>query len=917
MRTVEDMSNAVYEYLAFISYSHVDIAWAKWLQESIEFYKLPTYIYDKHPNLPQQLRPVFRDETDLELGSLSERIHAALSKSKFLIVICSPNSVKSDYVVDEIEFFVKEHGSKNIIPFIVSGIPYSKDGRSECLPLPIRNLVEKPLAANINEYSKDYAMVKVVSYLLGGIAIRKLWDRYRVAQEEEEKRKEKERMHLLRVQSLYVSEIVEDLISEGDSILAQRLAVEILPADINNPNRPYVPEAEKALRDSFDSTSVVLSRGNAAILEAVFGNNETLVAATMMDCSIKIWDRATGQLISSITVGDSPGHISSHVTFSIDGEYILFCDGENLIVSQILTKKTRMIQTSSPLIEAIIPLNDASHVLTVGRSLDVWDIETGTLVKELKKDTISYGWRTATYCNDRDIIVAISISGETICAFSVNNPKTPIWEKKLVYGGDSVAYAIGKDYVVLKESSYVAILDINSGNERLRWKIGIIHYGSNALALSRDGLKVAVANNYDICVFDMRAALLSNNPNDLVVTTLVGHFGEISSLHFGANDGTILSSSHDGTVRIYNNCGHDGKIILDKYNKDSGLFRYSFSFKESKMYVRKEDGAVGLYDYLSREYKPLLSEKGYAQSAVVSNNEKHYVSVDKDDVIHFYNLASKQEERRFRVYDTEQRVIWMDPFKEHSDEQKLTQIRSLSPECVLFSPDDQYLLILTRGNLFQKPRLPQHCIVYRVDDWKELLRIPVNNFLSVPAFSNDSATVYTVNENHLWGFSLTSGKGKQICEIKESITHILCHPNSNLLICASGQSISAYNSATGDLVYRVNPLGDRPLIFSSISDDYCLYSLSTGIRIFRSDSGTVIRDIPIQEGTSLWNAYYSCSHESIIAVLTDLTDDDVFNSCGYVKEYSFPKLSSLIRAVRGAYKNLPLTDIEKKKYYLE
>ena len=63
MRTVEDMSNADYEYLAFISYSHVDIAWAKWLQESIEFYKLPTYIYDKHPKLPQQLRPVFRDET--------------------------------------------------------------------------------------------------------------------------------------------------------------------------------------------------------------------------------------------------------------------------------------------------------------------------------------------------------------------------------------------------------------------------------------------------------------------------------------------------------------------------------------------------------------------------------------------------------------------------------------------------------------------------------------------------------------------------------------------------------------------------------------------------------------------------------------------------------------------------------------
>ena len=918
MRTVEDLSsNADYEYLAFISYSHVDIAWAKWLQESIEFYKLPTFIYDKHPKLPQQLRPVFRDETDLELGTLSERIHAALSKSKFLIVICSPHSVKSDYVSDEIDFFLKKHGSKCLIPFIVDGIPYSKDDAVECIPLPIRNLAEKPLAANIHEYSKDYAMVKVVSYLLGGIAVRKLWDRYRIAQEEEEKRKEKERMHLLRVQSLYVSEIVEDLVLEGDSILAQRLAVEILPVDMNNPNRPYVPEAEKALRDSFDSKSVVFSYGNSAILDAVYGSDETLVAATMMDCSIKIWDRPTGQMISSITVGDSPGHTSSHVKFSANGDYLLFCDYENLIVRHLLTKKTRIIQTSSPMIDAIIPLKDANHVLTVGRSLDVWDIETGTLVKELRKDTINYGWRTATYCKDLDIIVAISIGGETVSAFSIHDPETTIWEKKLVYGGDFVAYSIGKDYVVLKEKSYVAILDINSGDERFRWKIGIIHYGSNALALSEDGLKVAVANDYDICVFDMRKALLSNNSNDLAMSTLIGHFGEISSLYFGSNDYTILSSSHDGTVRIHNIQDNNGTIIIDKYNKDSSLFLFSLCFNESKMFVRKKDGVVGLYDYISHEYEPLLIEKNYAQSAVVSHNGKHYVSIDENNVIHFYNLASKQEERRFRVYDTEQRVIRTAPFKEHSDEQKVAQIRSLSPERVLFSPDDQYLLLLTRGNPFQRPRLPQQCVVYRVEGWTELLRSPVSSFLFVPSFSNDSTTLYIVNEDHLWGLSLITGIRKKIRYIKESITHILCPPNSNLLICASGQSITAYNSETGDLVYRANALGDRPLDFTSISEDYCLYSLSTGIRIFRSDSGTVIRDIQMQEGTSLWNAYYSRSRESIIAVLTDLTDDVALNYRGYVKEYSFPTLSSIMSAVREAYKNLPLTDIEKKKYYLE
>jgi len=54
-----------YEYHAFISYKREDEKWAKWLQNKLERYRLPSAIRKEIPRLPKTLRPVFRDKTDL------------------------------------------------------------------------------------------------------------------------------------------------------------------------------------------------------------------------------------------------------------------------------------------------------------------------------------------------------------------------------------------------------------------------------------------------------------------------------------------------------------------------------------------------------------------------------------------------------------------------------------------------------------------------------------------------------------------------------------------------------------------------------------------------------------------------------------------------------------------------------------
>ena len=59
------MIDGKYEYFAFISYRWEDEKMAKWLQEKLEHYKLPTFLREQNPDLPTHIRPIFRDKNDL------------------------------------------------------------------------------------------------------------------------------------------------------------------------------------------------------------------------------------------------------------------------------------------------------------------------------------------------------------------------------------------------------------------------------------------------------------------------------------------------------------------------------------------------------------------------------------------------------------------------------------------------------------------------------------------------------------------------------------------------------------------------------------------------------------------------------------------------------------------------------------
>lgn len=172
--------NEQFRYVAFISYSSADAKWAKWIQNSIEYYRVPSFLRKNNPSLCRRLGKVFRDITDLNGSHLQSPIHDALDQSQWLIIVCSPHAAKSDWVNDEVQHFIETGKGDWIIPVIVSGVPYASDQDEECFPLAIRAMkgtYNELLGISVDRLGKRQASVKIISTILG-VTFDTLWQRY-------------------------------------------------------------------------------------------------------------------------------------------------------------------------------------------------------------------------------------------------------------------------------------------------------------------------------------------------------------------------------------------------------------------------------------------------------------------------------------------------------------------------------------------------------------------------------------------------------------------------------------------------------------------------------------------------------------------------------------------------------------------
>ena len=119
-----DAESKSLRYKAFISYRRTmpDLWWAKWLQKSLETYRLPKTLVNQLGLKSNQIGRIFRDEDELEAApNLPEKIKLELNDSEHLIVVCSPNSRTSKWVNAEVNYYQSLGRHNYIYALLIEG----------------------------------------------------------------------------------------------------------------------------------------------------------------------------------------------------------------------------------------------------------------------------------------------------------------------------------------------------------------------------------------------------------------------------------------------------------------------------------------------------------------------------------------------------------------------------------------------------------------------------------------------------------------------------------------------------------------------------------------------------------------------------------------------------------------------------
>lgn len=166
-----------FRYWAFISYSHQDSSWGRWLHRALETYRIPQRLVGlpiAAGVVPRRLTPVFRDRDELPTAAdLDRSVAEALRQSWSLIVICSPAAAQSRWVNEEVREFQQLGRSDRIHCLVVDG---SVDGPgAPCFPPALRErpghdaVAGEPVAADARHSGdgKRSARLKLVAGILG------------------------------------------------------------------------------------------------------------------------------------------------------------------------------------------------------------------------------------------------------------------------------------------------------------------------------------------------------------------------------------------------------------------------------------------------------------------------------------------------------------------------------------------------------------------------------------------------------------------------------------------------------------------------------------------------------------------------------------------------------------------------------
>ena len=231
---------------AFISYSRRDKEFARRLGAALRAYAPP-----KGLGLELRHLDIFRDEEDFTGVEYHQAVHRHLQASRRLVLICSPNARKSEYVNDEIRQFVAMRGADSIVPVLCGGLANNeaRDDQEEekAFPEALCAALRMPLAIDYRGFDPA-GKQKVNKDAFHGAWCSLLANLYGLSRSEVEQREKKREARRRRITRSIVGGIMATLLAAtAISVTFWRQAVEQRRAAVA---RQLTAQAELARNES-------------------------------------------------------------------------------------------------------------------------------------------------------------------------------------------------------------------------------------------------------------------------------------------------------------------------------------------------------------------------------------------------------------------------------------------------------------------------------------------------------------------------------------------------------------------------------------------------------------------------------------------------------------------------------------------
>ena len=506
------------------------------------------------------------------------------------------------------------------------------------------------------------------------------------------------------------------------------------------------------------------------------------------------------------------------------------------------------------------------------RRLRYWDIETW---KEIK---LEYLWdgREIDYPMGR--IAAFSPDGKRIVLASYDST-VRIWDietNKVIHRLEGHTYCVnsaafspdGKQIVTASTDDTARIWDAETGKE-VSCLVG--HTGSVYSAAFSPNGKGIVSAGWDqiVRIWDVET--------NKVIRKHKGHTHYVNSIAFSPDGEQVISASDDNTVHIWD-VRLDPEIEPRRFNGHTSRVNFTaFSPDGTRIASASDDNTIHIWDVATgREIHKLDGHTNRVYSIVFSPDGERIVSASSDHTVRIWDALSGKEIRKLNAGDVAYSVAFSSDGK---------QIAS--------APGDG------NSNIVQ---------IWDVESGEKIRSFEGRLYhMYFAVFSPDGKQIaLTFDGNTVSLCSIETGKVIRKFEgHTDRVNSAVFSPDGKRIVSASDdKTVRIWDAATGEEIfwfeghkYEVTSVAFSPdgKLVVSVDGYYHVY-------IWDAESGAVF-----QKSELSWNAV---SFSPDAKLLVSCYDKDVII-------WEFEPLQELIDRTRERFENRPLTQDEKKKYYLD